>query len=206
MAKTLKLRNLLIAFAISSPAFVGCAGVSYLQNEVALKDLAHQAYRCEPGVPKRNKYARHFERGWVQAYYNISKGADCCPPSAPPEQYWSTKYQNNDGQRKIAAWFTGYSCGVAAAQRDCRDKFATVPVGASCTRERATKCSPSERVDGLLDDAASLSQSERPFARQIGGVSNVGDVTSLPPTSIEQSSFQSPTFERLPELDFESTD
>ena len=124
----------------------GCAGLGDLQQEIARKELVHDAYRCEQAEPGSVKYARHFERGWRQGYYDVTKGGDGCPPSVPPQQYWTVKYQNAEGCRQIATWYNGYRRGVTAARRDGRHLYSGVPVGAVCERPRAHECFPIDEL------------------------------------------------------------
>ena len=142
---SVKARILALLLLLSLPA-LGCVGLPRVHQEVALTSLVKKAYRAEPGTPKSSQYARHFERGWKQAYYDVSRGADGCPPSVPPESYWSIKYQNPEGCRRIAAWFEGYECGVLAAQRDGRQLFADVPIGEICSREDSGVCNPVSEI------------------------------------------------------------
>ena len=145
--------SIFITFALAA-TLPGCAGLTRLHQEVALKALIHKGYKGEAThVPPQ--YARDFERGWKQAYYNVSFGADPCPPSTPPGHYWTIKYQNAEGVRKISAWFAGYRRGVQAAIADCRPIYNEVPVGAICVRQSAVECSPEQPVT-LLGPLASL--------------------------------------------------
>lgn len=128
-------------------SLVGCSGLSNCREELSLFEAAKYAYRCEPAAPTVvTKYSRHFERGWQQGYYNVSKGMGTCPPATPPEPYWSIKYKNQDGCRKIAAWYEGFNRGALAAQRDCRDDFSSVPLVGSCQRDDACQCCPEESI------------------------------------------------------------
>lgn len=125
--------------------FTGCTGLSQYREDVGIFEAAKRAYRTEPAAPKKvNKYSRHFERGWHQGYYNVTKGMGCCPPTTPPAPYWSFKYRNQDGGRKIDTWYAGFRHGASAAQRECRHLYTDVPIVASCQREEAGNCCPEE--------------------------------------------------------------
>lgn len=125
----------------------GCTGVSRLREELATREMAKSSYASNYHGTATCQESRHFERGWRQAYYNVSKGADPCPPSVPPEVYWSTKYQNPEGCGKIAAWYEGYRAGATVAKSECRDAYSKVPVMARCVREEV----PCEPVQPLRD-------------------------------------------------------
>ena len=140
----------------------GCAAsVRHLKEDVGLRLLAHRAYLASH-TPASCQYPKHFASGWKQAYYDISLGGDPCPPSTPPQQYWTLKYQNPEGCRKIASWFSGYHHGVSAAYRDCRPKYSKVPVGSYCERQSAAECNPT----GTLGDISVISE-QQPAATQV---------------------------------------
>ena len=131
--------GLLVLLALATSC--GCAaGMHHLREDVGLKLLAKRAYKSEPA--SACTYPKHFSRGWKQAYYNVSLGADPCPPSIPPQPYWSKKYQDAEGCRKIEAWYAGYHKGVEAALRDCRPQYNKVPIGAFCERQSEAECRP----------------------------------------------------------------
>ncbi len=204
------------------PSLVGCSGARFHREELALLETAKRAYRCEARAPSVNKYSRHFERGWKQAYYNVAKGMGTCPPSTPPEAYWSHKYKSPDGCRKIAAWYEGYRLGALAAQGDCQNLFADVPVVGSCQREDACLCCPEEVIrseevsphvsltDSRADDANAIelnaeaesgeSEATAETAEKIDPNESSADIT-LPPGSIQLSSYEH--IERLPQVESE---
>lgn len=184
-----------IGFSLLLPLLAGCAGLSYCREEVALRGVIHHALQRErlPSLPP--KYRQHFKNGWKQAYYNISKGADPCPPSTPPEQYWTTKFQNVDGGRKISAWFAGYQRGVEAAQRDCRHVYSKVPLGPYCERPSAHWCEP-PTVRNTFPHEEVI---------EMIGIDQLGDTPS--DTGVELSSFEAgptinagPTIVHLPSV------
>lgn len=171
-------RTLLVSITLLFAS--GCAGIRHFQEDATLKMLAHKAYL---GVESKNcEHPSDFAKGWKQAYYNISMGSDPCPPTVPPQRYWSAKYQSAAGRRKIACWFAGYEQGVAAAQRDCRDYFSDVPVGAYCQRDSVTKCTPT-------DPTCACEGSELR-----AGFIEVGEATS----NIAGASFERSAIQRLP--------
>ena len=122
----------------------GCATLRNAHEGIAIREIAHKAYHAERHAPGPSKVARHFERGWKQGFYNVSVGADPCPPSTPPQEYWSVKYQNPDGCRMISAWFEGYQRGVRVALAQHRDAYNNVPVGSRCFRQSSMECTPVE--------------------------------------------------------------
>jgi|GEM_PF-5865872 len=134
--------HLVASIAIFIVVATGCAGLSTVREELALREMAKRSYaKCHHNRPS-GLYSRDFERGWRQAYYNVSRGYDACPPSVPPEVYWSTKYQNPQGCKSIAAWYQGYNIGATTATAECRSGFSKVPVMANCVRDEATQCNP----------------------------------------------------------------
>ena len=132
---------------------LGCTGLSHFREDIALREMAKHSYASKSNPRGTGDHARHYERGWRQAYFNVSRGADTCPPSVPPEVYWSTKYQTPRGCQQIAAWYEGYRCGAAAAEAECRPAYSKVPVMANCIRPDSQECNP---VESLRSDAVGM--------------------------------------------------
>ena len=196
--------SLLVASTAFFVAFAtGCAGLSTVREELALRELAKRSYaKCHHNCPS-GLYSRDFERGWRQAYYNVSRGFDACPPSVPPEVYWSTKYQNPQGCKSIAAWYQGYSAGASTAVSECRSGFSKVPLIANCVREEEMQCTPvqplrhpavegfvfNEALSGEVMETASVDSFEDISGDLPLTPSRVGDeVLAQDPERVESSS------------------
>ena len=106
----------------------GCATVRSLQDEVAYNDQldrwmtgvtsclhAHQAWYVRKGEHADEPRLMDFGAGFRQGYIAVARGGDGCPPTLPPRRYWNYRFERPEGQRRIAAWFTGYPYGVLAA-------------------------------------------------------------------------------------------
>jgi hypothetical protein len=79
---------------------------------------AHAAWKqCAP-VYKSMEHCKHFRKGFIAGYVDVSFGANGCPPSLPPACYWKACHGNADGKAKVNAWFDGYSHGALAAEAD----------------------------------------------------------------------------------------
>lgn len=136
--------TVIAGFATFIVFLTGCSGLSSYRDDMAIQAMAKRSYARREGKRAVGPCSKDYERGWRQAYFDISHGGDGCPPSVPPEVYWSTKYQNPQGCKHITAWYDGYRCGSAAAMAECRSSFAKVPVVANCIRPSAVECSPVE--------------------------------------------------------------
>ena len=163
-------------------------------------EMAKSAFAAHHGGKDTCRQSRHFERGWRQAYYNVSKGADPCPPSVPPEVYWSTKYQNAEGSVKIAAWYDGYRQGAAAAQEACRSVFSNIPVVERCVRESSMQCAPVPALRGEnLPPAELASNLDDESASKTADIDATPIDMMMDETTVTQTSYSPPV--RLPALD-----
>lgn len=122
-------RWLWLALLLSSIcAGSGCATVRSLQDEVAYNDQldrwatgvtsclhAHHAWYVKKGEHADEPHLMDFGAGFRQGYVAVARGGDGCPPTLPPRRYWNYRFERPEGQRRIAAWFTGYPYGVLAA-------------------------------------------------------------------------------------------
>lgn len=66
---------------------------------------------CEP-----NLY--DFGLGFRAGYSHVAGGGVGCPPTLPPQRYWSARYQDDCGRQQVVAWYNGWSHGVEVALRD----------------------------------------------------------------------------------------
>ncbi len=141
---------------------MGCTGLSHLRNDLAIQGMAKRSFARQQCDRSITPYSRDYERGWRQAYYDISRGLDGCPPSVPPETYWSTKYQSQEGCKHIVSWYDGYRTGAAAALAECRGSFSKIPVMANCTRPSAVDCNavePLRHMEAPVWDTVNREQS-----------------------------------------------
>ncbi len=99
---------------------VGCHQLQSDYNDcVTAKRDTMQAqmawWRCHKAYKGQIDYLQDFGAGFRAGYLDILNGGAGCPPTLPPENYWYVKYQNATGKERIAAWFAGFSEGVAVA-------------------------------------------------------------------------------------------
>jgi hypothetical protein len=66
----------------------------------------------------KEAYLSDFCAGYRAGYEDVANGSNGCTPAFPPKHYWSWQYQSAEGQRKVAAWFSGYPHGARAAEED----------------------------------------------------------------------------------------
>lgn len=99
-------------------AVTGCGSMYHLREDLVVqREAKHEFDKVFTHLPK-GKHARHYERGWRQAYYDVSVLGKTCPPSLPPQPYWSAKYKNQMGPSYVQQWYAGYNDGAAYA-REC---------------------------------------------------------------------------------------
>lgn len=115
-------RSVTLAFALTTISFsiFGCAGWQPIGVQANLNERVHDAYHqiSQPLPP--GPYARHYERGWKQAYVDFTRGSDGSIPSVPPGTHRLDRCSDSSEYRKIAAWYRGYEHGLAGAQCQCR--------------------------------------------------------------------------------------
>ena len=107
--------------------FAGCVTLREYQSAAMTKMRAHAAYRSTTCPPSCAALARHYERGWMEGYIDVSKGGEGCAPPLPPEQYWSFKYQCAEGHAAIQTWYRGFQDGAHAAFADGAQQYNYIP-------------------------------------------------------------------------------
>ncbi len=73
-------------------------------------------------------YGDHYRSGYMDGYCNVCEGGDGYVPAVPPQNYWSSQYQSQQGAVCVNDWFEGYPQGAAAARRDSAGRFSDVYV------------------------------------------------------------------------------
>lgn len=115
----------LLAAALVLPLFT-CAGCQSLIEEVDgtlicvrnCSDSWHAWCYYRSTCPDDSYYPHHYGKGFRAGYRNVADGGDGCPPTLPPQCYWSVCYQNPAGQAKVQEWFRGWVFGANAARID----------------------------------------------------------------------------------------
>jgi len=114
----------LCAVALALPLLTG--GCQCIQEEVDdtliclrnYSDSWHAWLYYRHNCPDDAWYPLHYGKGFRQGYRDVAAGGDGCPPTLPPECYWSVCFQNPAGQAKVQEWFRGYAFGANAARTD----------------------------------------------------------------------------------------
>jgi hypothetical protein len=95
----------------------GCASrIEEWRSNTLQRWRATFAWYSEPH-PKDIPHKHYYAKGWKDAFFDVANGSDGHAPVLPPNQYWSSKYQNPAGHAKIRAWFAGYQDGAIAAEQ-----------------------------------------------------------------------------------------
>lgn len=124
-------------------ATTGCATGAGLQDAqycLTNKTRAEISWLSSCSWSERRELGSDYAAGYKAGFYSASTGRGCQIPTVPPPCYWSTKYQDCEGQACIQAWFRGYQCGVAAAQCEGYPAFHKVPVGPCAPTVNVTGC------------------------------------------------------------------
>jgi hypothetical protein len=106
----------LLALLASVAAFSGCAGVQDLHYEATNSARSEWAWVSTSKNPLVWVWPSDYGHGWKEGYFDVSMGGTGCPPSLPPNKYWSAGYQTCEGQEKAKAWYAGYQDGATAAE------------------------------------------------------------------------------------------
>ena len=128
--KFILLTKVLLLF-VSTSCFSGCYSIidEIQKFEINLRNQAHSSYswmRVEDNYDDL-EHKRHFRDGFKAGYQAAAWAGDVCPPSIPPQKYWSARYQNPEGREKVHAWFEGYSHGVIEANADGIPFYTEIP-------------------------------------------------------------------------------
>ncbi len=201
----------------------GCSMLQGVQDYIEYNDMtddfvvgwrnfawANKAWHARKACHACEPQFHNFGEGFRAGYRDVASGSNGCPPPLPPRQYWSWKYQNPEGQAKIAAWFAGYPHGAKAAEEDCAGNWRQIPVShvieqqysPEFTQAQIPRCDgscfpqPTDQLtpDGHAPPADQLPLPEGlPLERQLptampapGGTSPVGSGQNLgapPPTA-----------------------
>jgi len=113
------------AIALALP-FIFCTGCMSLLEEVNssamcvrnCSDSWHAWIYYRSNCPDETYYPHHYGKGFRAGYRDVANGGEGCPPTMPPQCYWSVCYQNPAGQQKVQEWFRGYVYGANAAKID----------------------------------------------------------------------------------------
>jgi hypothetical protein len=98
--------------------------VTGYRNQVWARQSWHENKHCFADQP----YLHDFSEGYRHGYREVASGGSGCPPALPPRCYWTWHYQTPEGQAKVAAWFSGYPHGAAAAERDKAGQWMQIQV------------------------------------------------------------------------------
>lgn len=115
----------LSAAALMLPLLFGL-GCSCLQEEIDedliclrnYSDSWHAWLYYRHNCPDETWYPHDYGKGFREGYRDVANGGNGCPPSLPPQCYWSVCYQNPIGQAQVQEWFRGYVFGANAARLD----------------------------------------------------------------------------------------
>jgi hypothetical protein len=109
----------------------GCAQFQEVKQDMLAssrnRHLANVAWASLRDQYGGRPYLEHFERGFLQGYFDVAQGGDGCVPAFPPERYWSVYYQSAEGEQMIQTWFEGYTEGARVAEMDGVRAYSLIP-------------------------------------------------------------------------------
>jgi hypothetical protein len=90
------------------------------------------------GLCEGREHHNHFQKGFYGGYYNVAAGDGGIAPLVPPEEYWTSGYQDAAGQEMINEWYAGFNEGAFAASQDGVGQLAELPtwVGGQCCDDK----------------------------------------------------------------------
>lgn len=131
----------LLGVAVLFSSTTGCATFQGVRDYIQYNDVtddfvvgwrnyvwANKAWVAERHCHHGHPQLADFGEGFRAGYRDVAAGGDGCPPPLPPRKYWQWKYQSPEGQAKIAAWFSGYPYGAAAAEQQGAGNWREIPV------------------------------------------------------------------------------
>jgi hypothetical protein len=114
-------RRLKWSLVITSLLPVGCHQIeTECHDFMAMKrdecDAAFAWHQCRKAYKGQVEYLEDFAYGFKSGFMNIASGGNGCPPTLPPDYYWSVCMQSGEGECRVQTWFDGYSAGVLEAE------------------------------------------------------------------------------------------
>jgi hypothetical protein len=97
--------------------------------------LAKQAWKSRCSEFCDQPHFRDFGAGFRDGYCDVACGGDGCPPPLPPRKYWKSRYENYQGQGRVAAWFAGYPHGARAAEEDGAGAWRSIQLSPSIQQQ-----------------------------------------------------------------------
>lgn len=71
-------------------------------------------------------HSEDFREGFLEGYCEMCEGGNGHTPALPPQEYWSERFQSQQGKKSVESWFRGYPEGVRAAKQDGVSQFRNV--------------------------------------------------------------------------------
>jgi len=120
-----------VAAVIMASSLTGCNAISNLHesfvyeqswnesaNKMRAKSMSSRSWHTHKNAFCKEAYLHDFAAGYRAGYEDVANGSNGCTPAFPPRHYWSWQYQSAEGQKKVAAWFSGYPHGARAAEEE----------------------------------------------------------------------------------------
>lgn len=74
-----------------------------------------QYMKC--GNPECSAFPHDYKCGWIDGFYEVATGGNCCPPSFAPERYYRPSTILKDCDNRRHAYYSGWQDGAAHAEQ-----------------------------------------------------------------------------------------
>ena len=143
-AETALMRLVGLGIVITLCSLTGCAQFAACRSDVTHRYQASRAWHYHAHDCDRGDYPRQFTAGWKEGYLAITSGSSGEIPPVPPEEFWKDRFRTPEGRGRVDAWYSGYQCGVMAAEKDGVGILAHIPVGPGMYQRMPTMWEPGE--------------------------------------------------------------
>jgi|GEM_PF-6715057 len=138
------MNKLLVLVGLGCTVLSGCASCKDYQYELVQSCHANWGWYQVGKKCNGSPYPKHYRAGWKAGYKDVALGGCGLLPPVPPEKYWKARYENCEGQQRVAAWFQGFQQGAIAAEQRCEKTWHPVPTsGLVALPQVGCECSPS---------------------------------------------------------------
>lgn len=94
----------------------GCASITDSCYEKTQTVRAFKEYiKC--GKPECSSYPHDYKCGWIDGFYEVATGGECCPPAVAPARYYKPEQILKHCDNKRHAYYSGWQDGASRASQ-----------------------------------------------------------------------------------------
>ncbi|TWT92485.1 hypothetical protein [Neorhodopirellula pilleata] len=94
----------------------GCASITDSCYEKTQTVRAFKEYvKC--GNPECSSYPHDYKCGWIDGFYEVATGGECCPPAVAPARYYKPEQILKHCDKKRHAYYSGWQDGASRASQ-----------------------------------------------------------------------------------------